>query len=65
MSGPKVGTNLKRLPPRAQTNRPGGCSAFAESDHPSVLYFAAENGNRATRRVARRKLLKIMKGGRR
>ena len=64
MRGQKVGTNLKQMPPRPQTNRPGGCSRIAESDHPSMLYYAAESGNRATRRVARRKLLKIMKAGR-
>ena len=40
---------------------PVGCSAIASSGDPYALEYAAEVGNRATRRVALRNLRKALK----
>lgn len=53
-----MGKNPAKRPPGANTSRPTGASAMAESFYPPDLIEACLAGNRATRRLAKRNLLK-------
>ncbi len=56
MGKAKMGKNPAKRPPGANTSRPTGASAMAESFYPPDLIEACLAGNRATRRLARRNL---------
>lgn len=58
MSSPKIQSNLKKWLPSANTTRPGGCNILATDLDPVRLFFAVVTGNRATKRLAARNLVK-------
>lgn len=53
-----MSSNPRQRHRAANTTRPGGASALADSEYPPDLILAAVTGNRATRRLARRNLLR-------
>jgi hypothetical protein len=61
MSGPRISRNPRVLKPGVNTTRPNGASALSTSLHPGDLLSAALQGNRATRRLARRNLKKRLR----
>ena len=58
MSGPKMCTNIRKMLPNRNFNRPTGCNILATSLDHMALLKATLIGNRATRRVAIRNMLK-------
>lgn len=56
-----MGRNPKKLLLGCNTTRPGGASALATGDYPPNLIHAALTGNRATRRLARKNLFRVMR----
>jgi len=61
MSGAGLQTNPKKARHGANVNRPNGCSALATAATPAEMLAAALTGNRATRREARRNILKAVR----
>jgi len=53
--------NPRKVRHNSNLSRPNGASIGAESLDPKELFFAALNGNRETRRLARRNLKKRLK----
>ena len=58
MSGPRVSTNPAKLRPWSNIDRPSGASKLGVSGNIAELQLAAVMGNRATRRMAKRRLKK-------
>lgn len=56
-----VNRNPRKFRHGSNTSRPNGASAIALSANPQDVFFAALEGNRATRRLARRNLKKMLK----
>lgn len=56
-----INRNPRKVRPGSNQSRPNGASVSADSCDPRELISAALNGNRETRRLARRRLKKIMK----
>lgn len=56
-----VNRNPRKLRHNSNQSRPNGSSASAESFDTRDLFFAALDGNRETRRLARRNLKKRLK----
>lgn len=61
MSKAKTQTNPKKYQHGANINRPNGCSELATGSSRAELLSAALTGNRATRREARRNIIKEAK----
>lgn len=53
--------NARKLRHNSNQSRPNGASTSADSFDPRELLYAALNGNRETRRLARRNLKKRLK----
>lgn len=56
-----VNRNARKLRHNSNQSRPNGASASALSAHPRDVIIAALEGNRETRRLARRNLKKMLK----
>lgn len=61
MSKARVNRNPSKVRPGANFRRPCGASSIAESLDERELFFAAIEGNRSTRRLARRNLRKKLR----
>lgn len=61
MSKARMGRNPAKVRPGVNLSRPSGANVIAESSDPRELIYAALEGNRATRRLARRNLRKQMR----
>lgn len=53
--------NVRKVRHNSNMSRPNGASILAESIDHQELFYAAINGNRETRRLARRNLKKRLK----
>lgn len=56
-----INQNPSKVRHTSNVNRPNGASISADSFDPRELFYAALNGNRETRRLARRNLKKRLK----
>lgn len=56
-----VNRNPRKVRHGSNTSRPNGASVSALSAHPRDVIIAALEGNRETRRLARRNLKKMLK----
>jgi hypothetical protein len=56
-----INLNPRKVRHTSNVNRPNGASISADSFDPGELLYAALNGNRETRRLARRNLKKKLK----
>lgn len=56
-----INRNPRKVRHTSNVNRPNGASISADSLDPRELLYAALNGNRETRRLARRNLKKKLK----
>jgi hypothetical protein len=56
-----VNRNPRKVRYSTNMSRPNGAGVSADSNDPRELFIAAVNGNRETRRLARRNLKKRMK----
>lgn len=61
MSKAKINRNPAKVRPGSNFRRPSGANAIAESEDERDLFFAALEGNRATRRLARSNLRKRLR----
>lgn len=56
-----INRNPRKVCHNANQSRPNGSNIIADSLDPRKLFYAALNGNRETRRLARRNLKKSLK----
>ena len=61
MSGAKLSRNGAKARHGANTTRPSGASALATSRDPEALQLAMAIGNRQTRRLANKKMARLLK----
>ena len=61
MSGASVGRNPAKTGFGSNNDRPGGASVQATSRNPDELQFAIVTGNRQTRRLALKNLVRLQR----